>query len=97
MPELDPVTRYYVAVAKHLRQLNRLQKGPVGSWQTPWEASPEGYACDARFSATRGELDAATAALSDAQREKHVLQLTEEQVKARDFKRAVRQAIKGDA
>jgi hypothetical protein len=103
MADLDSVTRYHVALARFRRQANRFAKGPVGSWRSPWKIiSDDGdgqpsYVCDPGIAAARSELDAALLGLNEKQKEKHVLQLTPGQVKARDYERAVRQARKAGA
>lgn len=90
---LDPVTRYHVALAKHRRQLNRFFSGPVGSWQSPYSVGGDGtLAGDSKLTLSRSELDASIVAMSDTQRERHVLNLTAEQIKGRDYSRAVKAA-----
>lgn len=100
MNELDPVTRYYVALSRNRSQLKRFESGPVDTWKSPWKADinselHNAFVCDPKFAEARAELDAAIAGLTQQQKDKHVFGLTPEQIKTNDYKRALRQVWKG--
>jgi GTPase Era involved in 16S rRNA processing len=72
--ELDTVTAFYAAQAKHNRQLARLTAKPLAKWKSEdFEA----------LKATRAARDSAVAALTYEQKLKHVERLTRESIQAR--------------
>jgi hypothetical protein len=75
---LNPVSRYYAALAKHRRQVKRFFHGPVGSWQTPWSIAGDGtLALDPQWASTETELAAAMAALTPEQRKKLIVEIAQ--------------------